>query len=80
MSSRKRIAILPIIVSLLLSPTLFSQDLAPLKEAKPLTAGGWLFMLMSLAFVWILTLYCFKRVMSEKDESDLTKPPAGLGP
>ena len=29
-----------------------------------MTIGGWIFMLSSLAFVWGLTLWCFKRVLS----------------
>ena len=34
---------------------------APVPNA--LDAGGWTFMLVSLAFVWGLTLWCFARVL-----------------
>jgi hypothetical protein len=29
-----------------------------------MTALGWIFMLASLAFVWGLTLWCFRKVLS----------------
>ena len=36
---------------------------APAKAAE-LNSGGTAFMVLSLVFVWGLTLYCFKRVLS----------------
>jgi len=42
-----------------------------------MTAGGWLFMLISLAFVWGLTGWCFYRVLSAPRE--ITEPPDSLG-
>lgn len=30
-----------------------------------MTAGGWIFMIASLAFVWGLALWCFRRILSE---------------
>ena len=41
----------------------------PPAEAASLTAAGWAFMLASLAFVWVLTLWCFKRVLSGPKET-----------
>jgi hypothetical protein len=43
-----------------------------------LSAGGWTFMLLSAAFVWGLTLWCFRRVLTTKDE-EFVEPPASLG-
>lgn len=36
-----------------------------------MTILGWIFMAVSLAFVWGLTIWCFKRVLSFPEE-----PPA----
>jgi hypothetical protein len=33
-----------------------------------MTPLGWLFLTVSLAFVWILTLWCFFRVLSIREE------------
>lgn len=33
-----------------------------------MTALGWVFLLLSLAFVWGLTLWCFVKVLSFKEE------------
>ncbi len=42
-----------------------------------MTLGGWISMVVSLAFVWGLTFWCFKRVLvSPKEE----KTPTGYGP
>ena len=30
-----------------------------------MTTGGWIFMIASLAFVWGLPLWCFRRILSE---------------
>ena len=30
-----------------------------------MTTGGWIFMTLSLAFVWGLALWCFRKVLSE---------------
>ena len=38
------------------------------KEAARLSASGWIFMLASLAFVWGLCLWCFKKVLSGPPE------------
>ncbi len=35
-----------------------------LAAADGLTMSGWIFMLLSNAFVWILTVWCFKRVLT----------------
>jgi hypothetical protein len=29
-----------------------------------MTTGGWIFMVCSLAFVWGLALWCFRRILS----------------
>lgn len=39
-----------------------------LKEAARLTPIGWTFMLASLAFVWVLTFWCFKKVLAGPEE------------
>jgi hypothetical protein len=36
---------------------------APSDHGHALDAGGWIFMLLSLAFVWGLALWCFGRVL-----------------
>ena len=33
-----------------------------------MTLGGWVFMLLSLAFVWVLTIWCFWRVLTAPPE------------
>jgi hypothetical protein len=33
-----------------------------------MTAAGWVFLTVSLAFVWGLALWCFYRVLSIRDE------------
>ena len=35
-----------------------------------MTPAGWLFMIVSLAFVWILTIWCFYKVLTWKDPHD----------
>jgi hypothetical protein len=30
-----------------------------------MTIGGWIFMTLSLAFVWGLAIWCFRKVLSE---------------
>ncbi len=30
-----------------------------------MTTGGWIFMIASLAFVWGLALWCFRRILSK---------------
>ena len=35
-----------------------------------MNVGGWLFMLLSLAFVWGLTGYCFYRILSLPPEAE----------
>jgi hypothetical protein len=39
--------------------------------------SGWITMLVSLGFVWSLTFWCFRRVLSSPTEE---KAPVGLGP
>jgi len=39
--------------------------------------GGWITMTVSLVFVWGLTIWCFKRVLSTPEEE---KAPPGFGP
>jgi hypothetical protein len=41
-----------------------------------MNAGGWITMLVSLAFVWGLTLWCFRRVLKSPQEE---KVPTGFG-
>lgn len=41
-----------------------------------MTAAGWITMIVSLAFVWGLTIICFKKVLSSPKEE---KAPPGFG-
>ncbi len=43
-----------------------------------MTAGGWLFLLASTAFVWGLAIWCYIKVFSIKDDG-IVKPPDMLG-
>jgi hypothetical protein len=47
--------------------TLQGTAAAPAKAAE-LTSGGLAFMVLSLVFVWVLTLWCFKRVLTTRGE------------
>jgi hypothetical protein len=40
-------------------------------------SGGWITMIISLTFVWGLTFWCFRRVLTSPQEE---KAPAGFGP
>lgn len=42
-----------------------------------MTIGGWITMLVSLAFVWIGTFVCFKKVLADPKGE---KAPPGFGP
>ena len=33
-----------------------------------MTPAGWIFLIGSLSFVWILTLWCFYRVLTVREE------------
>lgn len=44
-----------------------------------MTAGGWLTMILSLVFVWGLTLWCYYRVLTAPPEEEIEVPPASLG-
>lgn len=41
-----------------------------------MTIGGWIFLVLSLAFVWGLTIWCFSKVLRG---SDIEPPPDSLG-
>ena len=41
----------------------------PPEEVARLSATGWIFMISSLAFVWVLTLWCFRRVLAGPKET-----------
>lgn len=47
-------------------------------EAATINGLGWVFMIVSVGFVLILTTWCFKRVLT--DPEDEAAPPAGYGP
>ena len=32
-----------------------------------MTLGGWIFLVLSLSFVWGLTIYCYYRILSGPD-------------
>lgn len=42
-----------------------------------MTPGGWVFMIVSLAFVWGLTGWCFYKVLTVPETTEV--PPASLG-
>jgi len=42
-----------------------------------MTIGGWIFLLVSLAFVWGLAIFCYIRVM--KGGKAIEVPPASVG-
>lgn len=44
-----------------------------------LTVGGWIFLILSVVFVWVLTFWCFKRVLTAPEANEAA-PPAGFGP
>ncbi len=44
-----------------------------------MTIGGMIFMIVSLAFVWGLTFWCFKKVLSAPSGDHVVKPPDSLG-
>jgi hypothetical protein len=44
------------------------QETAAPAKAAELTSGGLAFMVLSLVFVWVLTLWCFKRVLTTPAE------------
>ena len=45
-----------------------------------MTPLGWIFLLVSLAFVWGLTGWCFYRVLTFEEEGEAIEvPPASLG-
>ena len=58
---------------------MISYLLAAEREAEPLSTGGWIMMILSIAAVTALVVYCYKRILThpEMDEPDL---PGGLGP
>jgi hypothetical protein len=42
-----------------------------------MTAGGWVTMILSLAFVWGGTFWCFRKVLASPQDE---KAPPGFGP
>ena len=42
-----------------------------------MTIGGWVTMILSLGFVWGLTFWCFRRVLTGSGDE---KAPPGFGP
>ncbi len=42
-----------------------------------MTTAGWIWMVASLCFVWGLTIWCYKTVLTTPDEE---KVPIGYGP
>lgn len=60
--------------AVVLATPLLAQETAtpPIEEpaARPLSPGGWCFMLLSLGFVWGLAICCYRRVLSSKSPVD----------
>jgi hypothetical protein len=44
-----------------------------------MTTFGFLFMVLSLVFVWGLTFWCFKKVLTAPPDDHVVKPPDSLG-
>jgi hypothetical protein len=44
-----------------------------------MTTFGFLFMVLSLASVWGLAFWCFKKVLSAPANNQMVKPPDSLG-
>jgi amino acid permease len=42
-----------------------------------MTLAGWITMALSLTFVWVLTFWCFRRVLKSPQKE---KAPPGFGP
>lgn len=43
-----------------------------------MTTLGWIFMLTSVGAVWGMTIWCFRKVLTTKDDS-FVEPPDALG-
>lgn len=43
-----------------------------------MTLGGWVFLILSTAAVWGMTLWCYWKVLTIKDDH-VVKPPDSLG-
>lgn len=72
-STRRRLVWLGAAVAMLVLPAsaLAQESAAPAATtAAGLTAGGWVFMLLSNAFVWCLALWCFRRVLAQPEHVD----------
>lgn len=41
-----------------------------------MTIGGWIFLVLSLTFVWGLAIFCFRRVLKG---ADIEPPPDSVG-
>lgn len=55
------------------------QDPAEPAPIQPMSPLGWLFLLASVGFVVILTIWCFYRVLSAPPQDHVVKPPDSLG-
>lgn len=55
------------------------MDAQSTTEATRLSAGGWALMIVSLAFVWTLVAWCFRRVLTAPADDHVVKPPDSLG-
>ena len=42
-----------------------------------MTTAGWIMMIISLAFVWSLVIWCYKRILSSPQKEEV---PPGFGP
>ena len=42
-----------------------------------MTTAGWIMMIISLAFVWSLVIWCYKKVLSSAQKEEV---PPGFGP
>jgi hypothetical protein len=44
-----------------------------------MTTLGLVFMIASLAFVWGLAIWCFRKVLTAPPDGEIAKPPDSLG-
>ena len=62
-----------------LASAVLLQETAEPGAIRPMTPVGWMFLIVSVGFVVILTAWCFYRVLGGPPEDHVVKPPDSLG-
>jgi hypothetical protein len=44
---------------------------------RPMTTAGWIMMILSLAFVWSLVIWCYRKILRSPQKEEV---PPGFGP